>query len=540
MASPVDAAEVCRRDKERAKAAAPEVTIPGWGLSRWGPPGWAPEAWGAGGIWLEPFDAESVSATLRALFEHYHRTDVKGGGGGGSAAGCGRPQGRVQFSGAVVTAPGAHNRHLTPASHIPRSAAVDTSQREVRQGEAPRTVLSGRAGTGCRFAQIVVIVTVCWYRGATHACMLCVLRCCSRADANTSHTQLTRAGVLSGFCVRVRACVRAGQCDNSSEEKSYRTAAVLPHARSGPSAGTDGDLRPGCAPSGGLRRPSGGLQEPSDGTVCSLLTCNLAPTFGSHLPRSVRLQGAWRCRGERARPAFGVNSLCLGVAHAAVSRTLGLQAEYRWLLRIDGVLRVEIRDIKFDVICDVGPNDYTVLTRCRKHLQNLRAVSCLWHVHSTRTVHALHCMHPATVVGCEQLQAGVNRRTLRPTRAARARTPRAPRQACASCSSWRSRCGGTCGGGAPTPSACSARAAPSTRWPPRRARCAPPPTSTPSASVRTRAPAFRAFYLWQHALLRASPLRYTGARVALSARRQLLCRALLWHNRAEGPGCSSG
>eukprot|EP00892_Ulva_mutabilis_P008549 jgi/Ulvmu1/6066/UM027_0044.1 len=59
-------------------SAAPEATIPGWGMQRWGRVGWTAQDWGAGGVWLEPYDVVSVKETLEALFTHYHRMDTKG------------------------------------------------------------------------------------------------------------------------------------------------------------------------------------------------------------------------------------------------------------------------------------------------------------------------------------------------------------------------------------------------------------------------------------------------------------------------------
>lgn len=53
--------------------AAPAATIPGWGLSSWGPPGWTSAEWGVGGVWLEPFEARAAQDTLQTLFSHYNR-----------------------------------------------------------------------------------------------------------------------------------------------------------------------------------------------------------------------------------------------------------------------------------------------------------------------------------------------------------------------------------------------------------------------------------------------------------------------------------
>lgn len=54
-----------------------EATIPGWGADSWQPHAWTSAHWGEGGVWLEPFDRDKVTATLLQLYRHQNRLDLR-------------------------------------------------------------------------------------------------------------------------------------------------------------------------------------------------------------------------------------------------------------------------------------------------------------------------------------------------------------------------------------------------------------------------------------------------------------------------------
>ena len=124
---------------EGSSSAAPEATIPGWGLPRWGPPGWTSERWGAHGVWLEPFDITKVEETLAALFAHYHRMDARAGRDGAEGAGSRLPH--PQFSGTQdAGASQAACPQMGPARAELRRSACGRAQRAWLRSTVTRTL----------------------------------------------------------------------------------------------------------------------------------------------------------------------------------------------------------------------------------------------------------------------------------------------------------------------------------------------------------------------------------------------------------------